>query len=87
MISLHLTWNWSADLQREALREVHPDLEALMEEIMPYASDYLFDMVPIVDDDDLKEWGQYSEESLVEKYRKSAERVKKATPKINHDES
>ena len=54
MINLHLTWNWGADLQREALREVHPDLEALMEDIMPFVSDHHIDMVNIVDDDDLK---------------------------------
>ena len=58
-----------------------------MEDIMPFASDYLFDMVPIVDDEDLKEWGQYSDENLVEKYRQNADRVKKSSPPLNHNAS
>ena len=36
---------------------------------MPFTSDYYYDMVTIVDDDDLKEWGQYSDELLIDKYR------------------
>ena len=56
-----------------------------MEDIMPFASDNLFDMVPIVDDEDLKEWGQYSEENLVQKYRQNADHVKKASPPLNHE--
>ena len=54
VINFHLTWNWAGDLQREALRLQHPDLEALLEEIMPFTADRMHDIVPIVDDDDLK---------------------------------
>ena len=42
-----------------------------MEELNPFTSDYLFDMVTVVEDDDLKQWNMYSEESLITKYRKS----------------
>ena len=65
-ISFHLTWNWAADLQREAMRQAHPDLEALLQEIMPFTTDKLEDVVPIIDDDDLKKNGMYSEELLVD---------------------
>ena len=49
---------------------------------MPFTSDMLFDEVNTLDDDDLKEWGMYSEENLVEKYRKAAAHVKSASPPI-----
>lgn len=51
---------------------------------MPFTSDNLKDMAPIVDDDDLRQWGQFSDESLVDKYRKNAEKVKRASPPIDH---
>ena len=53
-----------------------------MEELIPMTIDNLFDMVPIVDDDDLKEWGMYSEELLVDRYKKSKDRIKEATPPL-----
>lgn len=81
-ISFQLTWNWFADLQREAMRQSHPDLAALLEEIMPFTTDHLEDMVPIIDDDDLKRNNMYSEELLVDKYRKAADRVREASPPL-----
>ena len=53
---------------------------------MPFTSDMLFDEVNTLDDDDLKEWGMYSEENLVEKYRKAAAHVKSASPPIQRGE-
>ena len=41
VIIFHLTWNWASDLQREALRLQHPDLEALMEELSPFTGDFM----------------------------------------------
>lgn len=54
LISFLLTWDWGANLQHEGLRQTHPDLNKFMEEIMPFTGDYLYDMVPIIDDEDLK---------------------------------
>lgn len=87
MISFLLTWDWAANLQREGLRQSHPDLSNLMEELMPFTADYLNDLVPIVDDDDLKSQGQYSEETLVERYRKSADLIKEASLPLDFDEN
>ena len=42
-----------------------------MEELNPFTSDYHYDLISIVEDDDLKQWNMYSEESLVTKYRQS----------------
>jgi hypothetical protein len=61
LISFHLSWNWNQDLEREALRQNHPDIADLVEELVPFSSEFLSALVTVVDDDDLKEWGQYSE--------------------------
>lgn len=62
------------------MRQKHPDLEALIEEIMPFTGDLLHDHVTIVEDDDLKQFNMFSEESLVEKYRKATDHVRSASP-------
>lgn len=80
LINFTLTWNWASDLQREAARQQHPDLEALIEELMPFTSDFMQDDIPIVDDDDLKQFGLFSEESLVKRYRAAKDHVKSAQP-------
>lgn len=56
------------DLAREAVRESHPDLADMVEELIPFATEYLANLVTTVDDEDLKAWGQYSEQTLQEKY-------------------
>jgi len=65
------------------MRQQHPDLEALVEEIMPFTGDRLHEMVTIIDEDDLKQFGMYSEESLVEKYRRAKDHVRSASPPLN----
>ena len=80
LINFTLTWNWASDLQREAARQQHPDLDAIVEELMPFTSDFMVDSIPVVDDDDLQKYGLYSEESLVERYRAAIEHVKSAQP-------
>ena len=55
-----------------------------MEELMPFATDKLHDLVPIVDDDDLKQFGLFSDIPLTKRYRDAKEHVKKAhAPKSN----
>ena len=62
-----------------------------MEELSPFTGDFMYDMVPVVDDDDLKKHGHFSNESLIKKYREAKERVMKAHPpkdevkKVSHD--
>ena len=83
MISLRFTGNWNQDLLREALRQLHPELLDLVEEIKPFTSEFLTqEEISIVDDDDLKEWGLYSEESIVERYKASREKIADASPPI-----
>lgn len=54
---------------------------------MPFTTDRLNDMVPIVDDDDLKKYDMYEEELLVDRYRQQAENVRKASPPFSYDKA
>ena len=76
--SFYLSWNWMHDLGREALRQKHPDLFDLAEEINPFMSEEFVDLVTIIDDDDLREHGQYSEKTLVERYYDNIELIRSA---------
>ena len=68
---------------RESLRQMHPDLAELVEELRPFTSEFLTEKETlIVDDEDLKEWGIYSSQSILENYIAAREEVKKAEPPI-----
>ena len=70
-------------MQREAIRLIHPEMARLVEDLAPFTSDLMVsDGVTIVDDDDLKEWGLYSDESLLDKYREASDHILKASPPI-----
>jgi hypothetical protein len=43
------------------------------------------DLVTIIDDDDLKAIGQYSEKTLLERYHENLENIKKASPPLPPD--
>jgi len=49
---------------------------------MPFTSDHIFDVVPVVDDEDLKKSGIFSEESLITKYRRARDHVRSASPPL-----
>ena len=63
------TWAGQNDLLRESFRLRHPDLAEIVEEFAPFTSEHLNNLVTVVDDKDLKEWGQYSEDSLLSRYQ------------------
>ena len=54
LMSFNLSWNWPNDILRESLRQKHPDLENLAEQIAPFAQDMLAETLTIVDEEDLK---------------------------------
>ena len=58
----------------------------LKEELLPFTNDFYYDIAPVLDDDDLKKAGMYSDESLTQKYRKNAETVKQASPPLDQTE-
>ena len=83
LISFHLSWNWNMDIAREAIRESHPDLADIVEELVPFTTEYLSTLVTSVDDEDLKQWGQFSEETLQERYHKAKDTLQRANAPID----
>ena len=53
---------------REIIR-THPELKDLGDELLPYRTDWQSgtNLTAIVDDESLKQFGQYSEKSLIER--------------------
>lgn len=70
-------------MAREAIRQSHPDLADLTEELIPFATEFLSALVTVVDDDDLKEWGQYSELTLQQRFESSREQANKANAPLD----
>ena len=62
--SFFLSWNWMHDLARENLKQMHPDLADLADELNAFRGKDFLDNVTIIDDDDLRAHGQYSEVTL-----------------------
>ena len=71
------------DMAREAIRESHPDLADIVEELVPFSTEFLSTVVTSIDDEDLKQWGQYSEETLQERYNKARETIKRANAPLD----
>ena len=82
LMGFNLSWNWANDLLRESLRQKHPDLAEIVEDLVPFTSDKLPETLPIVDEEDLKQWGHYSEVSVLDRYRAATENVRRASPSI-----
>lgn len=85
LVSFHLSWNWNMDIAREAVRESHPELADLVEELLPFTTEFLADLVTTVDDEDLKIWGQFSDTTLQERYNAARSEVSKAHPPLDND--
>ena len=83
--SYYLSWNWMNDLAREALRQKHPDLADMAEELNPFTSEFMKDLLTITDDDDLRKHGQYSEQTLIEKYAEAQDTMRRASPPLSPD--
>ena len=56
-----------------------------MEDLAPFTSDFLNKIVTVVDDEDLKAAGQYSEESLLDRYRSAKDHIKAASPPLSNN--
>lgn len=70
-------------MAREALRESHPDIADLVEELVPFTTEFLAALVTVVDEADLKQWGQYSEQTLQERYTAARDVVTRASAPLD----
>jgi acyl-homoserine lactone acylase PvdQ len=67
-LNFHLTFNWQEDLHRSLVAQFHPDMEELIDEMLPYSANNAYDLVTILDDSDVRFMGQWSDETLFERY-------------------
>ena len=68
-MSFKLSWGWTYDLHRSVLMDTHPELASLVDDLVPFASNLLPGSEhTIIDESDLKQWGLYQEETLLERY-------------------
>ena len=56
-------------------------MRILADELIPYNSNFLLNLVTVLDDSDLKRMGKWSEKTLSERYLESLEHLKAAEPK------
>jgi penicillin G amidase len=82
LMNFHLSWNWMNDLTRESIKKIHPELNEMVEEIAPFHAGNLHKMTTVLDDADLKEWNQWSDKTLLERYQEAFEHAKAAEPKF-----
>jgi hypothetical protein len=61
-----------------------PLLADLADEMAPFTSEYLVDVVTVLDESDVRKMGQYSEETLSERYFKNLDHLRAAEPKRDH---
>lgn len=75
-------------MAREAIRESHPDLADMVNELVPFETDFLSILTPSIDETDLHEWGQYNYKTLQERYNHANETIARAhaqlDPEIAH---
>jgi len=70
LINFHLSYNWSQDLLRgifESLEE--GELKDLVDEIVPFSQEFSHNLKTILDDDDMKQQGLFSEKPLLLRYK------------------
>ena len=80
LIGFSLTWDWAQDFLREVNKNQSEDLLLLADQLTPFTKNYLVNMVTVLDDEDLKVMGKFSEESLTDKYLASLDDLKAAEP-------
>ena len=68
LIKFSLTWDWPKDFIREVVKMENSEMAELADELIPYTAEYLINLVTVLEDDDLKRMGKWSNETLSEKY-------------------
>ena len=71
LIKFSLTWDWPKDFLREILKSESSELAEIADELVPYTSEYLHKLVTVLDDDDVKRMGKWSDTTLADKYKQN----------------
>lgn len=71
LLNFHLSWNWGQDLIRNYIGTEASELKSMIDELVPFTSEYTNNLVTIMNEDDAKDAGWWSDESLLDKYHES----------------
>ena len=80
-MNFHLSWNWGQELIRDHLSSLNEDLKAMIEEVVPFTSEFSYNLVTILDKLDTKRNGMLSEESILDRYHEATGRKANKTDK------
>jgi hypothetical protein len=50
------------------VKEFHPDLEDIFDELLPFGTENAWKVTPVLRDDDLRKMDMWSDETLLERY-------------------
>jgi acyl-homoserine lactone acylase PvdQ len=81
LINFSLTWDWAQDFTREVNKMESEELRILAEELTPFTSNFLVNMVTVLDDSDVHRMGKWSDKTLGERYLDNLAHLKAAEPK------
>jgi hypothetical protein len=76
LINFSLTWDWAQDFAREVNKMESEELREWADELTPSTSNYLVNMVTVLDESDVKRMGKYSEKTLGERYTENFEHLR-----------
>ena len=54
LLDFHLSWNWGQDILREFVKNLSPELKSMVEEIIPFTSEYSHNLVTLMNEEDTK---------------------------------
>ena len=71
LMNFHLSYNWSQDLLRDIFENLEDgELKDMVEELVPFNQENSFNMKPVLDEEDMKQAGLWSDSTLMERYHK-----------------
>lgn len=70
LVNFHLSYNWSQDLLRDIFSSLEGgQLEDLVEELVPFNLEGSYNLVTILDEEDVIKEGLHADSSLTERYQ------------------
>jgi penicillin amidase len=67
LMNFHLSWNWGQDLVRDHISSISDELKDMIEEILPFTSEFSHNLVTMMDESDARRSGIYSDDSLLDR--------------------
>ena len=83
VLNFFLSWSWPQDLLRDIITNLENqdgevgDLEDLAEEIVPFSSEFAYNLLTTLDRKQMKEIGLDSDQTLLERYKEGKKKFPK----------